>query len=88
MGTVADLMGVGTPAAQAEVLSRAATYSSDDIASSDAPTDAEIETAFGTAANVGAGFCGVIDDAGAGTNLVLCISDGTNWFYTALTKAS
>lgn len=88
MATASDIVGAHLPAGTASVLSRAAAYSDDDISSSDAPSDAEIETAFGTAAAAGSGFLGLIDDNGAGTNLVLCASDGTNWFYVALTKAS
>lgn len=88
MAKATDIMGVGAPAAQAVVLSRAADYSADDIASADAPTLAEINAAFGTAAACGAGFMGIIDDAGAGSNSVLCWSDGTNWFYEAGGKAS
>lgn len=52
------------------------------------PTDAEIDTAFGTPATVGAGFIGIIDDAGAGTAVYLCVSDGTNWWFESLTKAT
>lgn len=52
------------------------------------PTDAELDSAFGTPATVGAGFIGVVDDAGAGTNEYLCWSDGTNWFFATGTKAT
>lgn len=52
------------------------------------PTDAELDTAFGTPAAVGAGMIGVLDDNGAGTNCYLVWSDGTNWWYAAGTKAT
>lgn len=52
------------------------------------PTDAELDTAFGTPATVGAGFTGVLNDAGAGANVWLVASDGTNWWYVALTQAT
>jgi len=51
------------------------------------PTDAQLDTAFGTPATVGDGFVGVLDDAGAGTAVYLCVSDGTNWWHALLTKA-
>jgi hypothetical protein len=51
------------------------------------PTDAELDTAFGTPATVGAGFLGLVDDAGAGSAVYLVGSDGTNWWYLAMTKA-
>jgi hypothetical protein len=38
------------------------------------PTDAELDTAFGTPATVGGGFIGVVDDNGAGNNLYVCVS--------------
>lgn len=57
----------------------------DDVANP--PTDAQLDTAFGTPANVGAGFIGVVDDNGAGANVYLCASDGTNWWQSAMTKA-
>jgi hypothetical protein len=61
-------------------------FSDDDV--TDPPTDAELDTAFGTPAAVGAGFTGVLDDAGAGADVWLCASDGTNWWYVAMTKAT
>jgi hypothetical protein len=51
------------------------------------PTDAELDTAFGTPATVGAGFTALLDDNGAGTNVYHVASDGTNWWYAAMTKA-
>ena len=54
---------------------------------SNPPTDAELDTAFGTPATVGDGFMAVLDDNGAGSNVYLVVSDGTNWWYATLTKA-
>jgi len=52
------------------------------------PSDAEIETAFGTAAACGRGFIGIINDNGSGAALTIVASDGTNWWYKGLTKAT
>lgn len=60
-------------------------FSDDDV--SNPPTDAELDTAFGTPATVGAGFVGLIDDAGADANVYIALSNGISWWYTALTKA-
>lgn len=54
---------------------------------SNPPTDAELDTAFGTPATVGNAM-GILDDNGAGTNIYLCISDGTNWFTVTLAQAA
>jgi hypothetical protein len=64
---------------------RSHNYSDDNVTT---PTDAELDTAFGTPATVGAGFVGVLDDAGAGANVWLVASDGTNWWYVAMTQAT
>lgn len=29
-----------------------------------------------------------INDNGEGNNVYLCVSDGTNWWYTAMSKAT
>jgi len=52
------------------------------------PTDAELDSAFGTPATVGAGFTATLDDAGGGTAMYAVASDGTNWWYTLMTKAT
>jgi hypothetical protein len=57
----------------------------DDVSSP--PTDAELDTAFGTPATVGTGFTALIDDNGAGSAVYLVASDGTNWWYSSMTKA-
>ena len=51
------------------------------------PTDAQLDAAFGTPAAVGDGFVGVLDDNGAGTDVYLCVSDGTLWWYETLAQA-
>ena len=60
--------------------------STDDTANP--PTEAELVAAFGAAATVGAGFTAVLDDAGGGNNVYLVVSDGTNWWHVAMTKAA
>jgi len=51
------------------------------------PTDAELDATFGTAATVGAGFIGIVDDAGAHVRVWLVTSDGTNWWKIQLSIA-
>lgn len=51
------------------------------------PTDAELDSAFGTPATVGSGFHAILNDAGGGTNEYFVWSDGTNWFYVTGTLA-
>lgn len=54
---------------------------------SNPPTDAELDSTFGSPAEVGSGFTVLLDDGGGGTNEYLVISDGTSWWYQTLTKA-
>jgi len=54
------------------------TVHTDDV--SNPPTDAELDTVFGTPATVGAGFTAYIDDNGGGANFYQVVSDGTNWW--------
>ncbi len=54
---------------------------------SNPPTDAELDSAIGTPSTVGAGYLALLDDNGAGTNVYLVASDGTNWWHVAMTKA-
>lgn len=54
---------------------------------SNPPTDVQLDAAFGTPASVGSGFIAILDDAGAGANVYLIGSDGTNWWHIAITKA-
>jgi len=55
---------------------------------SNPPTDAELDSAIGTPATVGAGYTALLDNSGAGSNVYYVASDGTNWWYTAMTKAT
>lgn len=55
---------------------------------SNPPTDAELDSALGTPAAVGAGYQCLLDDGGADTNVYLVVSNGTSWHYVALTKAT
>ena len=54
---------------------------------SNPPTDAELDSEFGTSATVGAGFVAVLDDDGAGSNVYFVACDGSNWWHVALTKS-
>lgn len=61
------------------------TVSVDDVANP--PTDAQLDSAFGTPAAVGSGFVGLVDDNDADANVWLVASNATSWWYVALTKA-
>lgn len=52
------------------------------------PTDAELDSAYGTPADVGPGFSAVLDDNGAGISSWWVWSTGTNWFFAAGTLAT
>lgn len=54
---------------------------------SDPPEDDELDNAFGTPAGAGAGFVVLLDNGGADSNVYLIASNGTGWWYAALTKA-
>jgi len=54
---------------------------------SNPPTDAELDSAFDTPANLPTNFIGLVDDNGAGTNMWLVVADGSAWWYVAMTKA-
>jgi hypothetical protein len=45
------------------------------------PTDAELDSAFGTPATVGAGFEANVDDGGAHARYFKVGTDGTNWYW-------
>ena len=62
-----------------------AVVAKDDVSSP--PTDAELDTAFGDPATLGAGFTGLLDDNNAGTAVWLCYVVAGAWWYEALTKA-
>lgn len=51
------------------------------------PTDAELDTAFGTAANLPSGAFGIVDDNNAQTAVYFCVVVGSTWWYESLTKA-
>lgn len=55
---------------------------------SNPPTDSELNNLFGLADEVGAGFTSYIDDNGAGIDAYRVWSDGVNWWYDALIKAT
>lgn len=55
---------------------------------SNPPTDAELDSVFGTPAAVGAGFLAGIDDNGADTNFYLVYSTGTSWVVFTGAKAT
>jgi len=52
------------------------------------PTDAELDTAFGTPATVGRGFIGTVDDADADARMFICVASDAGWYWTLMTKAS
>lgn len=55
---------------------------------SNPPTDAELDSAFGTPATVGAGWRKSINDNNGGANFYEVQSDGTNWWITTWTMAT
>lgn len=59
-----------------------------DVAGPSPPTDAELDSAFGTPATVGEGFLAMIDDIASGNSCWLVWSDGTNWWYASGSKAT
>jgi len=59
--------------------------STDDV--TDPPTDAELDSAFGTPAALGAGFIGILDDNSADTDVWMCYTSDTSWYYLQGTKA-
>lgn len=46
-----------------------------------APTDAELDSAFGTPASLGDGFIGIVNDNDAGTDSILCWTSDGKWFH-------
>lgn len=58
-----------------------------DVSNVTTPTAAELVAAFGSAASQ-AGKVYIQDDNGADTTVKLVVSNGTSYFYVALTKAS
>ena len=54
---------------------------------SNPPTAAQITTALGAPSGLHDGVAGIVDDAGGGTAVWLCIAKGSAWWYELLTKA-
>lgn len=54
---------------------------------SNPPTDAELDSAFGTAANLYDGFVGLVDDAGSGSTVWFVCALNSQWWYEQLTAA-
>ncbi len=54
---------------------------------SNPPSVTEITTAFDTPANVGEGYIGIINDNGVDSHVWFCLSTGSDWWYTSMTKA-
>jgi len=52
------------------------------------PTSAQCITAFGTAASVGVGFVGIINDAAGDVNNYLVFSNGTSYYFLKFTKTA
>lgn len=51
------------------------------------PTDAELDSAFGTPATLGRGFIGTVDDNDADATMWICVTSDASWYYVATTKA-
>ena len=58
-------------------------FSDDDTATP--PTQAQLVTAFGSAADRGAGYFAFLDDNGDNVRFYLVASNGVRWWYVALT---
>jgi len=54
---------------------------------SNPPTDAELDAAFDTPANLGRGFVATVDDASGDTDVWLVWTTDASWFYVKGTKA-
>ncbi|MBN1815337.1 MAG: hypothetical protein JXA14_26130 [Anaerolineae bacterium] len=57
---------------------------------SNPPADGELDTAFGTPAALsdgGRAFVAMLDDDGGDANVYLVGTNGTSWWYVAMTKA-
>lgn len=80
----------GTEVLSATALGAAISISKIEVDTTDVsnpPTDAELDSAFGAPATVGAGFVAFIDDNAGGANFYQVASDGTNWWISTFTKA-
>jgi hypothetical protein len=83
-GAIYDDDGVGTLTNTQEAIKKFPVFT-DDV--SNPPTKSELDSAIGEPATVGAGYKAIVDDNGAGANVYLVVSDGTNWWHQALTKS-
>lgn len=54
---------------------------------SNPPTDVELDTAFGNAADLYNGFTGILDHGGANTRVYLVAVANSTWWWGLLTKA-
>ena len=54
---------------------------------SNPPTDAQLDTAFGVPTTLPDPFLAIVDDAGAGITVWLCVATNSAWYYEQLTKA-
>ena len=53
----------------------------------DPPLDGNLDADFGTPATLGPGFIGVVNDNNADTDIWLCVTTATKWYYIQLTEA-
>lgn len=60
-------------------------YTEDNVA--DPPLDTQLDTIFGTPAALGAGYIGILDDNSADTDVYICFTNDTSWWYIKGTKA-
>lgn len=67
--------------------SKQITWVVDEINVSNPPTDAQLDTAYGSPATVGDGWTTYINDNGDGNDFYQVASDGTNWWISTFTKA-
>lgn len=80
------LTGLGVPPALADKLAHLPVAT--DNVNDTTPTEAECVAAFGTAAAVGAGFVGIINDAGGNANVYVIVSTGTKYGFLLTTICS
>lgn len=59
-----------------------------DLTTANTPTDAELDSAFGTPATLGKGFIASIDENDADTNGMLVFTTAGAWFHIQGTKAT
>ena len=79
-------LGLSDGTRSIKVNSISLTISTDNV--SNPPTNAECITAFGSVADTGEGFIGLIDDAGGHANEYMIINDGTKYWQITLTACA